>query len=165
LELERLLFSSGQLIMEHAPPVRTELTISVAIVTRNRGQLLGAALQSLEKQERPPDQVVVVDNASTDETPAMVNAFASRMNLILVREQTVGIPFARNTALKHCTGDIVALLDDDCVAEPGWLKELEIPFLKDPHIGAVGGSVLPLEGQGELVARFYGSRMRSAAKD
>jgi hypothetical protein len=50
-------------------------------------------------------------------------------------------------------------MDDDCVADPAWLREMEIPFLKDPNVGAVGGSVLPIEGQPELVSRFYESRM------
>jgi hypothetical protein len=163
LKLEEVLLSPSLVTVDDAPPVKSELTVSVAIVTRNRARLLGLALQSLVEQERPPDQVIVVDNASADQTPAMVNAFAGRLNLKLVREEKIGIPFARNTAMKHCTGDIVALMDDDCVAESGWLKELEIPFLKNPHIGAVGGSVLPLEGQRELVARFFGSRMRSGA--
>jgi hypothetical protein len=166
LKLEEILSSSGVPAFEHAPPVKTELTISVAIVTRNRAQLLGVALQSLVEQERPPDQVVVVDNASSDETPAVVNSFATRLSLKLVHEERIGIPFARNTALRYCTGDIVAVVDDDCVAWPRWLKELEIPFLKDPHIGAVGGSVVPLEGQRSLVARFYGPRMQhDAAKE
>jgi hypothetical protein len=56
----------------------------------------------------------------------------------------------------------VAFFDDDCKAEPHWLLELELPFLKDPHIGAVGGSLLPLAGQSELVAQFYDSRMSAA---
>ncbi len=159
LHLEELLFSPGQLNLNPPPPPRTELTISVAIVTRNRAQLLGTALQSLVDQVRLPDQVVVVDNASGDDTPAVALSFAKRLNLILLREETVGIPQARNKALKHCTGDLVAFLDDDCKAEPHWLLELELPFLKDPHIGAVGGSLLPLVGQSELVAQFYDSRM------
>jgi iron-sulfur cluster repair protein YtfE (RIC family) len=161
LRLEELLFPSGIGSPELPSQGRTELTISVMLITRNRAGLLRTALKSLSEQERPPDQVVVVDNASSDDTPAVVRAFADRLNLTLVREETIGIPFARNTALKHCIGDVVAVMDDDCVAAPQWLKELEIPFLKDPHIGAVGGSIIPLEGQRDLVARFYASRMSS----
>jgi glycosyltransferase involved in cell wall biosynthesis len=132
------------------------------IVTRNRESLLGLALKSLVNQERPPDQVVVVDNASSDGTSRLARSFAQQLPLTLVREETVGIPYARNTGLKHCTGDLVAVMDDDCVAGERWLKELELPFLKDPHIGAVGGSILPLESQSGLVARFYSSRMDQA---
>ncbi len=159
LHLEELLFSPGQPSLEYPPPARTELTISVAVVTRNRAQLLRTALQSLVEQVRPPDQVVVVDNASGDDTPAVARSFAGQLNLTLLREETVGIPQARNKALEHCTGDLVAFFDDDCKAEPHWLVELEVPFLKDPHIGAVGGSLLALTGQSELVAQFYDSRM------
>jgi hypothetical protein len=161
-QLEALLFSPDQANFDHPPRARTELTISVAVATRNRAHLLRTALQSLTDQVRPPDQVVVVDNASADDTPAVARSFAGQLNLTLVREETVGIPQARNTALKHCTGDLVAFFDDDCKADPHWLLELEIPFLKDPHIGAVGGSLLPLQGQSELVAQFYDSRMASA---
>ena len=163
VHLEALLFPSGEGAPPPLPPLRTELTISVMIVTRNRESLLGLALKSLVNQERPPDQVVVVDNASSDGTFQLARSFARQLPLTLVREETVGIPYARNTGLKHCTGDVVAVMDDDCVAGERWLKELELPFLKDPHIGAVGGSILPLESQSELVARFYSSRMDQAA--
>lgn len=162
VHLQDLLFPSGEGTPLPLPPVRMESTISVMIVTRNRESLLGLALKSLVNQERPPDQVVVVDNASSDGTSRLARSFAQQLPLTLVREETVGIPYARNTGLKHCTGDLVAVMDDDCVAGERWLKELELPFLKDPHIGAVGGSILPLESQSGLVARFYSSRMDQA---
>ena len=82
---------------------------------------------------------LVVDNASTDETSSVALSFADTCNLELVREETVGIPYARNAGVAHCTGDVVAFLDDDCEAAPGWLAALEVPFLKDPNVGAVGG--------------------------
>jgi hypothetical protein len=138
---------------------RTSLTISVNIITRNRAAQLGRVLQSLVEQERAPDQVVVVDNASTDGTAAVANSFAGRLPLTLVREERVGIPFARNTALAHSTGGIVALIDDDCVADRRWLAEIEKPFLRDPYVGAVGGLVAPLVERRGLVARFYEERM------
>lgn len=141
---------------------RTELTISVTIVTRNRAPLLRKALQSLVEQERAPDQVVVVDNNSTDDTAEVARSFQDRLKMTLITEQQVGIPIARNTSLKHCTGDIVALLDDDCIADRRWLAEIEAPFLRDPHIAAVGGKLVPVEGRRELIARFYDSRMREA---
>ena len=68
MHLEDLLFPSGEGAPRPLPPLRTEMTISVMIVTRNRESLLGLALKSLVNQERPPDQVVVVDNASSDGT-------------------------------------------------------------------------------------------------
>ena len=164
VKLEELLFPGLAGSPEIPTRVRTELTLSVMIITRNRAGLLRAALQSLVAQERQADQVVVVDNASSDDTAVVARSFADKLNLTLIGEEKIGIPHARNTALKYCTGDIVAVMDDDCVAEPRWLAELEIPFLKDPHIGAVGGSILPQEGQSALVARFYSSRMHMASE-
>jgi len=163
LMLNERLCAPGSNTVKLPAEARTQLTISVTMITRNRAALLRNALQSLVEQERAPDQVVIVDNASTDETPAVANSFRGRLNVALIREEQVGIPNARNTALKHSTGDVVALLDDDCVAERRWLAEIEQPFLRDPHIAAVGGKVSPVEGRRELVARFYNARMRGAA--
>jgi len=161
-KLEDLLFSSEPGSVELPAQARTELSVSVIIVTRNRAELLRRALGSLVEQERQADQVVVVDNASSDDTPSVVRSFADKLNLTLVREKTVGISHARNAALRCCRGDIVASLDDDCVADRRWLAELEIPFLKDPRIGAVGGSIMPADRSDELIARFYRTRMRHA---
>ena len=106
--------------------------------------------------------MVVVDNGSTDETPSVARSFAGSLPVDVIREETVGIPHARNAGVARCTGDIVAFLDDDCEAEPGWLAALEIPFLKDPQVGVVGGVLTPLgEGRGP-VERFFDERLRTA---
>jgi predicted nucleotidyltransferase len=143
-------------------PARMELTISVVIVTRNRAAMLRRALESLVAQRRPPDQVVVVDNASTDGTLSVALSFADTCNLELVREETVGISYARNTGVARSTGDVVAFLDDDCEAAPGWLAALEVPFLKDPNVGAVGGVLAPFEERRGLIARFFDGRLDAA---
>ncbi len=139
------------------------LSISVVIPTRNRARLLDRALRSLAAQQRLPDQVVVVDNGSTDDTARVARSFDGSLNLTLVREETVGIPHARNAGLRHCRGDVVAFIDDDCVAHADWLLEIEKPFLRDPRLGAVGGRLLPLERGDGPVAHFYDERMRGAA--
>jgi hypothetical protein len=162
LLLHERIFLPGSAAIRLPAQARAELKISVTIVTRNRAPMLRNALQSLVGQERPPDQVVVVDNASTDETVAVAQSFSGRLNMTLLHEDRVGIPIARNTSLRHCTGDIVALMDDDCVADKRWLAEIEQPFLRDPHIAAVGGRLAPIEGRRQLIARFYDVRMRAA---
>lgn len=163
LKLEEILFSPGIRSTELSASAITELTISVVIVTRNQAALLNRALASLMEQERRPDQVVVVDNASYDDTSSVARSYADKLNVTLVREENVGIPHARNAGLQHCSGDIVAFLDGDCQASRRWLAELEVPFLKDPKIGAVGGSTVPIDGQSELIARFYRTRMQSVS--
>ena len=159
-KLKTKLFADGAEVELPEDP-RSSLAISVVIVTRNRARVLGRALETLVAQERVPDEVIVIDNASTDDTEAVARSFADSLSLNVFREDTVGIPQARNKGVDHCTGDVVAFLDDDCEADPRWLGELEYAFLKDPHVGAVGGPIEPMDEQHELIARFYRVRMLS----
>jgi len=162
--LKQLLFGPEGPVARLPSPAKTEMTMSVVIVTRNRAPLLRRALDSLVRQQRRPEQVIVVDNASSDETWSVAESFSGRLDLTLVREERVGVPHARNTGLALCRGDVVAFLDDDCEADPEWLLELEIPFLKDPNIGAVGGSMLPNRQQRGLMAGFFSARMGNACE-
>jgi hypothetical protein len=163
LRLEEIILAPGFQSMEPPAKAITGLAISVVIITRNQAALLNRALASLVKQERRPDQVVVVDNASYDNTSSVVRAYTDKLNVTLVHEKNIGIPHARNAGFKHCSGDIVAFLDSDCQAAQNWLAKLEVPFLKDHNIGAVGGITVPADGQSEIVARFYGTRMPPAS--
>ncbi len=152
--------SGGGEVRLPEPPM-TQLAVTVAIATRNRAAMLGRAMESLAVQTRRPDEVVIIDNASTDGTEAMARSFTGRLNVRYFREETVGIPYARNAALREATGDVIAFIDDDCEAEPDWLAEIEKPFLKDPHVGSVGGNLSAIEGLTGLVARFHGARMET----
>ncbi len=139
--------------------MKENLSISVVVVTLNRANLLQKALISLTRQERQPDEVIVVDNASTDNTKEIVLSFRNKLNIKYIYEKRRGIPYARNTGVKNATKDIIAFTDDDCVADRNWLKYLEIPFIKDPHIGVVGGEVSYLKGEQGVVDEFYSKNM------
>ena len=117
------------------------LNISVVIITRNRAEWLRDALNSVVRQSRRPDEVVVVDNASEDYTKDVVATFVDRLNIKYVYESVRGIPSARNAGVRNATGDIIAFIDDDCVADEDWLKYMEIPFIRDPNVGVVGGEL------------------------
>jgi glycosyltransferase involved in cell wall biosynthesis len=117
------------------------LSISVVVITRNRAQWLREALDSLVGQSRRPDEVIVVDSASEDNTRDVVQTFGDGLNLTYVYEPVRGIPRARNAGVESAKGDIIAFMDDDCVADSDWLKYIEIPFVKDPNVGVVGGEV------------------------
>lgn len=116
--------------------------ISVAICTRNRAQLLARAVESVLPQLKPDTELLIVDNASTDETPQLVAALAAHNPAVRVwRETTPGIPAARNAALRKAQGRHILFFDDDELAEPGWLDAYR-NFLKDPpssNLGCVGG--------------------------
>ena len=135
------------------------MSISVIVVTLNRAESLQEALRSLIRQERQPDEVIVVDNGSTDNTKEVVLNFKDKLNIKYVYEVQSGIPYARNAGIRNATKDIIAFIDDDCVADRNWLKYLEIPFIKDPHIGVVGGEVSYLKAEQSIVDEFYSKNM------
>lgn len=136
-----------------------DLSISVVIITLNRADWLKDALTSLTKQSRLADEVIVVDNGSEDHTREVILNFSDRLNIKYVYEGVRGIPHARNAGVQNTTGDIIAFIDDDTVADENWLKYIEIPFIKDPSIGAVGGEkTYFLVGEGSIEA-FYARNM------
>jgi len=130
------------------------MKISVIIVTFNRAASLKEALQSLSKQACRPDEVIVVDNNSNDDTKEVVNCFEGPLNIRYVFEEKRGIPFARNTGIKQARCEIVAFMDDDCRPRHDWLEELVKPFYQDPRIGQVGGEILPHEKPRSIIEEF-----------
>ena len=103
--------------------------ISVIIATHNRRQLLGETLEALARQDWPRGEleVLVVDNASTDETSGMVAAFAARPDvpsLRLLHEARPGKSHALNQAVGVARGRILACTDDDVLPDPGWVRAI-----------------------------------------
>jgi glycosyltransferase involved in cell wall biosynthesis len=119
---------------------------------------------SITQQTLQPDEVIVVDNDSNDNTKDVVLSFAGLLNIKYIFEPVRGIPFARNTGIKNAIGDIIAFIDDDCVADENWLKFIEAPFTRDPNIGTVGGELSYLKLENGYVENFYARNMVSRAR-
>lgn len=134
-------------------PVRRPLGLTVAVCTRNRPAELRRALVSLVRQGPPPLEILVVDNAPVDgRTRDLVEREFPEIHYL--EEPVPGLDFARNRALSAALGDVVAFLDDDAVAAPGWAAALLAPFQEDPKVAAVTGRVLPLALETEAQRRF-----------
>jgi glycosyltransferase involved in cell wall biosynthesis len=116
--------------------------ISVAVCTRNQAGLLARSVASVLPQLGPDTELLIVDNASTDETPQIVVALAAKNPTIRVcHEAKPGIPFARNAALLNAQGRYILFFDHDELVDPGWLDAYR-SFLKNPpvnNLGCVGG--------------------------
>jgi glycosyltransferase involved in cell wall biosynthesis len=93
---------------------------SVVICTFNRSAILGAAIRSVLAQTRRDLEVVVVDDGSTDETPAVVASIGDA-RVRYVHRENGGLSAARNTGVRHAAGRFVTFLDDDDALEPNWL--------------------------------------------
>jgi glycosyltransferase involved in cell wall biosynthesis len=107
-----------------AAPVVSPL-VTVYIATRNRANLLARALESVWAQQGVAFEVVVVDDASDDDTPARLGQWAAAGKLRWFRhEQRLGACAARNRALREARGEFVAGLDDDDEMLPGRLAAL-----------------------------------------
>lgn len=116
------------------------MTISVLITTRNRAKILNQCLKSLVQQSRKPDEIVVVDNSSWDNTREIVESF-KKFQVRYFFEKNIGIAYGRNRGLKEAKGEIFAFIDDDCTASKNWLKAIEKTFKRDKNIvGIVGRS-------------------------
>ncbi len=105
-------------------------TISVIVPAYNCGRYLGEALDSVLAQTLPPHQVIVVDDGSTDDTPARCAAYGDRITY--VRQENKGVAAARNTALELARGEYVALLDADDVCTPDRLAKQAAALRANP---------------------------------
>lgn len=130
--------------------------LTVALCTRNRAALLERALRSVLGQVEDGVEVLVVDNGSTDGTGEVLTRLGCEApGLRVVVEPIGGLSRARNRALHEAAGDYVVFLDDDAVAEPGWVRAYA-GFLASPptaRLGALGGAVRPVYEQAP--ARWY----------
>ncbi|HEX4645544.1 MAG TPA: glycosyltransferase [Verrucomicrobiae bacterium] len=120
--------------------------ITVAICTRNRARFLREAIESVAHQITSDAEILLIDNASTDNTPEIVRSFATAHPRITAYcEEKLGLSAARNTALRLARGQYVVFLDDDAVAEPGWLEAYRDCFKRPPVplLAGAGGAVFP----------------------
>lgn len=116
------------------------MRISLAMCTFNGAEFLPAQLESIAQQTRPPDEIIVCDDASNDETRTVLESFAQtagvRVSLHCFKENVGSIKnFERATAL--CTGDVIALSDQDDVWRADKLQLIEQSFESNPKLGVV----------------------------
>ena len=132
-----------------------KLGITVGITTRNRAPDLVNALESLTHQTRVPDEIVIVDNGSTDNTKEVVDSFQGRLTLTYDYLAEASIPKARNRVLELANHDVVAFTDDDCGIPHGWLGSVERAFLRADNVGLVGGWVAHWPAEVESAVDTY----------
>ncbi|AQT83021.1 mycofactocin system glycosyltransferase [Mycolicibacterium litorale] len=128
--------------------------VDVIVPAYERPDLLDACLTSLSAAT-PDARIVVVDDASNDPAVAQV---ASTRGAILVRHPVNrGPAAARNSGLRESTSPIVAFVDADCAATPGWLPPLVAHF-DDPRVGAVAPRIRPRSASRGLLSRYEAAR-------
>jgi glycosyltransferase involved in cell wall biosynthesis len=119
----------------------------IIICTFNNARLLDGTLASLEQQVvRGPWSALVVDNHSTDDTPAVVQRYIERRhipNLRYVYEPRQGLSYARRRGVEETSQELIAFVDDDTCLDPNWLRAGIDFFRARPAAGAIGGRIEP----------------------
>lgn len=111
-------------------------TVSVIIPALNEALVLRRCLDALHACPQPPDEIVVVDNGSTDGTVALAASYP----LVRVEiEPRKGVSYARTTGFDTARGDIIARIDADTIVHSSWAKAVRDAFASHPERDAAAG--------------------------
>ncbi|MDD5679789.1 MAG: glycosyltransferase [Candidatus Omnitrophica bacterium] len=121
------------------------LKVSVIVPVKNEASSIAVLLDALLSQSRLPDEIVITDGGSTDNTVQIINSYAKKNDFI----RLICLPHAfagkgRNTSIAHSKNNIIASIDAGCVPAQNWLEELIEPFEKDSSTDIVYGMYRPM---------------------
>lgn len=122
--------------------------ITVAIATRNRPEALGRCLDALAAGDRLPDEIIVIDQSDDARTRDMVERPSRHLTIHYCRQDARGLGLAQNAAFGRASSPVIAVVDDDCVADARWLVVAESALSARPDLDGVTGRVLPLDAAG-----------------
>ena len=123
------------------------MLITVIMCTRNRARQLRNVLDTFVRLTPPVDatwEMLVVDNGSTDDTAATIDAFADRLPLRRISEPKAGLSNARNAGVRAAKGEYICWTDDDVELDPGWLAAYARAFHRYRDGTIFGGIVEPV---------------------
>lgn len=110
------------------------MKVSVVIPAYNEEKTIKNCLDSLINQSEKPEEIIVVDNNSTDKTVEIVKEYKG---VKILHEDKQGITPTRNKGFNYAKGDIIARCDADTITPPNWIERLKEDFSKDKSIVAV----------------------------
>lgn len=125
-----------------------DMSVSVIVPVRNRRELLREALSSVVGQTRPAQEIIVVDDGSTDGSAEVAESLGGTVRVI--RQEGLGRSSARNLGIENASGDFVAFLDSDDVWDPQKL-ERQIKLFSDDGVAMVAGHVWAIDIMGKVM--------------
>src|SRR5918996_762140 len=112
---------------------------SVVIPAYNASRTIGETIRSVLAQSEPDFELIVVDDGSADDTPAIVESFASDRRLSLLRQENQGVAAARNTGIARASADYVSFVDNDDLWMPEYLAAMGAALDAAPAAGFASG--------------------------
>jgi glycosyltransferase involved in cell wall biosynthesis len=123
------------------------MKVSTVIATYNSAATIAATLESVLQQTVAPDEIVVLDDGSTDDTRSILRSYASRIRVIAGKHE--GVAAARNALCKSASGDLIAFLDSDDIWHPTYLERQIGLFAKYPDAVAFFTGHVDFRGKGK----------------
>jgi GT2 family glycosyltransferase len=119
----------------------TPKLISVLIVTHNDASVLPKCLESLQQQDYPSIECIIVDNASTDDTKGILANLKGTYRIVL-NETNGGFAASQNQALTHAQGEWILFLNPDVILSRNFITEMVTAAEADPSVGMASGKLL-----------------------
>ena len=116
--------------------------ISLIATVLNEGDSIHLLFNSIQAQTRCPDEIVIVDGGSSDNTRAIIEGYRERLPVQLLLEPGCNISQGRNRAIEAAAGDIIAVTDAGVRLGETWLEALTDPLLLNPRLNGVAGFFL-----------------------
>ncbi len=113
---------------------KSPLDVTVIVAAWNRAKLITRTLDSIAAQTRPPRSIIIIDDASADNTVEVARQWIAQHDLpvrLLVNPQNIGVAETRNSGLRQASTRYAAFLDSDDVWQPDALENLTIPLEQD----------------------------------
>jgi len=123
------------------------LPISVVIPAYNEEKNIGKTLDSLMKMAYKPSEVIVVNNASVDNTQKVAKSYKNKFKLkkikyIVLNEKIKGVARARNKGFRLATNSVIASTDADTTVDKNWIKNINLHFKKNNSIAVTGKIIM-----------------------
>lgn len=125
------------------------IEMTVVVATRDRPEAVSRCVRALIGQEATPRQVIIVDQGNEPLPAELVTGFGD-LEVVLLRDDGIGLSRARNLAVDAARCPFIAVVDDDCVPADGWLAAIAQEFARDDADG-VCGPVIPLSPDGDRI--------------
>jgi GT2 family glycosyltransferase len=124
--------------------------VGVVISTKDRPDALGRCLAALWRGSLRPREIVIIDQSGDDQTERVVRAeVVAGMPIHYERVEPRGLGASQNVAFSRATAPVIAVTDDDCIADDRWLEVIARTMADDPTLDAVAGRVLALSAEGD----------------
>ena len=131
-------------------------TVSVIIPAYNQGDYLAEAIESVLAQTYSHFEILVIDDGSTDNTADVAKSFSDPRVRYIFRENG-GLSAARNTGLKHASGELITFLDSDDLFLPEKLSTLKAEMENHPEVGLTAGQAIMIDDRSQRLDKMVDS--------